>query len=153
MRAARPVWAVAVTAALLLGVGAVTEPADDFFRGKTVRIIVGYAAGGGFDAYSRTLGRHFGRFIPGAPTIVVENMPGAGGLIAANHLYKVARPDGLTLAHFGGGLLEGQVLGQRGIEFDARKFEYLGAPLRAYPACAFTRASGITSVEQWMAVR
>jgi tripartite-type tricarboxylate transporter receptor subunit TctC len=143
-----------IVAAAVLGLGVSGESADEsFFKGKTLRIIVGYAAGGGFDAYSRTLGRHLGRFIPGAPTIVVENMPGAGGLIAANHLYKIAKGDGLTLAHFGGGLLEGQVLGQRGIEFDARKFEYVGAPLRAYPVCAFTRASGITSLEQWMAAK
>jgi tripartite-type tricarboxylate transporter receptor subunit TctC len=150
MRAGRGSWSVAVVVALLLGMGAPAEPTThEFFKGKTIRIIVGYAAGGGFDAYSRTLARHLGRFIPGNPTIVVENMPGAGGLIAANHVYKVAKADGLTFGHFGGGLLEGQILGQRGIEFDARKFEYLGAPLRAYPVCAFTKASGITTLEQW----
>jgi tripartite-type tricarboxylate transporter receptor subunit TctC len=87
---------------------------DDFYRGKTVRIIVGFSAGGGFDAFARTLGRHLGRHLPGAPTVIVENMPGAGSLIAANHLYKVAKPDGLTIGHFIGGLFLGQVLGQKG---------------------------------------
>ncbi len=101
---------------------------DDFYRGKTMRIIVGFSAGGGFDTFARTLARHLGRHLPGTPTIIVENMPGAGSLIAANHVYKVARPDGLTLGHFIGGLFLGQVLGQKGVEFDARKFEFVGAP-------------------------
>jgi tripartite-type tricarboxylate transporter receptor subunit TctC len=117
---------------------------DAFYKGKTVRILVGYAAGGGFDAYSRTIARHLGRHIPGNPTVVVENMPGAGGLIVANHTYKIARPDGLTVGHFIGSLLMGQVLGQKGIEFDAKKFEYVGSPARAYPVCALTWATAKT---------
>src|SRR5919201_586826 len=124
---------------------------DTFFRGKTIRVVVGFSAGGGFDTYSRVLARHMSRHIPGHPTIIVENMPGAGSLIAANYLYRIARPDGLTIGHFIGGVLLGQVLGQRGIEFDARKFEYIGAPVSEHPVCALTRASGITSVEKWMA--
>jgi len=78
-------------------------------------------------------------------------MPGAGSLISANYLYKIAKPDGLTVGHFIGGLLLGQVIGQKGIEFDARKFEYLGAPVNDHPVCAMTKASGITSMEKWMA--
>jgi tripartite-type tricarboxylate transporter receptor subunit TctC len=94
-----------------------------------------------------------GRHLPGNPTIVVENMTGAGGLIAANHLYKVAKPDGLTIGNFVGSLLLSQVLGMKGIEFDARKFEYIGNTLKAYPVCAFTRASGITTLAQWQAAK
>jgi tripartite-type tricarboxylate transporter receptor subunit TctC len=78
-------------------------------------------------------------------------MTGAGSLIAANHVYKVARPDGLTIGHFIGGLFLGQVLGQPGIEFDARKFEFIGAPISDHVICALTKASGITSVDKWMA--
>jgi tripartite-type tricarboxylate transporter receptor subunit TctC len=78
-------------------------------------------------------------------------MTGAGSLIAANHVYKVAKPDGLTIGHFIGGLFLGQVLGQKGIEFDARKFEFIGAPVKDHVVCAFTKASGITSIERWMA--
>ena len=142
-------------AALSLVLSAPAEAAshEPFFKGKTIRIVVGYAAGGGFDVYSRTIGRHLAKHIPGAPAIIVENMPGAGGLVAANNLYKVAKPDGLTIAHFLGGLLMGQVLGQKGIEFDARKFEYVASPTRAWPVCAFTKASGISSLEQWMAAK
>lgn len=125
--------------------------ADDFYRGKTVRIVVGFSAGGGFDTYARALARHMSKHIAGNPSVVVENMTGAGSMIAANHVYKVAKPDGLTIGHFIGGLFLGQVLGQAGIEFDARKFEYIGAPISDHVVCAMTKASGITNVEKWMA--
>jgi tripartite-type tricarboxylate transporter receptor subunit TctC len=125
--------------------------ADDFYKGKTVRMIVGLSAGGGFDTYARAIARHMSKHIPGKPSIIVENMTGAGSLIAANYVYKVAKPDGLTIGHFIGGLFLGQVLGQKGIEFDARKFEYIGAPVTDHAVCALTRASGITGIEKWMA--
>ena len=80
-------------------------------------------------------------------------MTGAGSLIAANHVYKVAKPDGLTIGHFIGGLFLGQVLGQPGIEFDARKFEFIGAPISDHVVCAMTKASGITSIEKWFAAK
>jgi tripartite-type tricarboxylate transporter receptor subunit TctC len=124
--------------------------ADDFYKGKTIRIVVGFSAGGGFDTYARAIARHMAKHIPGEPAIVVENMTGAGSLIAANHVYKVAKPDGLTIGHFIGGLFLGQVLGQKGIEFDARKFEFIGAPITDHVVCAMTKASGMTSVEKWM---
>jgi tripartite-type tricarboxylate transporter receptor subunit TctC len=124
---------------------------DEFYRGKSVRIVVGFSAGGGFDTYARAIARHLSKHIPGNPSIVVENMTGAGSLIAANHVYKVAKPDGLTIGHFIGGFFLGQVLGQPGIEFDARKFEFIGAPVSDHVVCALTKASGITSVEKWMA--
>jgi len=124
---------------------------DSFYKGKTIRIIVGFSAGGGFDTYARALARHLSRHIAGNPVVVVENMAGAGSLIAANHIYNVAKPDGLTMGHFIGGLLLGQVLGQKGVEFDARKFEYVGAPTTDHVICAMTKASGITSIERWTA--
>jgi tripartite-type tricarboxylate transporter receptor subunit TctC len=136
---------------LLAGGGERPARAGSFYEGKTLRIVVGFAAGGGFDTYARVLARHLGKHIPGNPAIVVENMPGAGSLIAANQLYRVVKPDGLTMAHFNGVLFLGQVLGQPGIEFDSRKFELVGAAAREDVVCAFTKASGITSVEKWMA--
>src|SRR5215510_3283762 len=126
-------------------------PQEPFYKGKTIRVIVGFSAGGGFDTYARALSRHLSRHIAGNPVMVVENMAGAGSLIAANHIYNVAKPDGLTMGHFIGGLLLGQVLGQKGVEFDARKFEYVGAPTTDHVICAMTKASGITSIEKWMA--
>ncbi len=112
---------------------------------------MGFAAGGGYDTYARLISRHLGKHIPGNPTLIVDNMPGAGSLIAANQLFKVAKPDGLTLAHFNGVLFLGQVLGQPGIEFDSRRFELIGAAVKEDVACAMTKASGITSLEKWMA--
>ena len=126
---------------------------EPFFKGKTVRIVVGFAAGGGFDTYTRAIARYWGRHIPGNPSIIVENMAGAGSLIAANHVYKAARPDGLTIGNFGGGLFMQQLKGGAGIEFDARKFEFLGVPVQDNRSCVFTKASGITSMERWMAAK
>jgi len=142
-------WLLVLMGATFLSSG--TASADDFYSGKTVRIVVGFSAGGGFDTYARAIGRHMGKHIPGNPTFVVENMTGAGSLVAANHVYKVAKPDGLTIGHFIGGLFLGQVLGQKGIEFDARKFEFIGAPVTDHVVCALTKASGITSLDKWMA--
>jgi tripartite-type tricarboxylate transporter receptor subunit TctC len=146
-------YLIPAVAGLVLIVEAGHATTHDFYRGKVVRIFVGLAAGGGFDTYARVIGRHLGKHIPGHPTIVVENMVGAGGLIAANHLYKVAKPDGLTMGHFLGGLFLLQVFGKPGVEFDARKFEYVGVPVKDNPACAFIRASGITSIEKWLAAK
>jgi tripartite-type tricarboxylate transporter receptor subunit TctC len=147
-------WLLALSTTLLaLTVVGGTHPveAQPFYEGKTVRIIVGLAPGGGYDTYARLIARHLGRHIPGAPAVVVENMPGAGSLISANHLFRVARPDGLTVGKFSGTLMLGQVLGQAGIEFDARKFEFIGAAVKEDVVCALTKATGITSMERWMA--
>jgi tripartite-type tricarboxylate transporter receptor subunit TctC len=101
---------------------------DSFFKGKTIRIIVPFAAGGGYDIYSRIIGRHMGKYLPGNPVFVVENMTGAGGLIGINHVYKVAKPDGLTIGTPIGTMFVDQLIGKPGIEFDGIKFEYIGAP-------------------------
>jgi len=126
---------------------------ESFFKGKTIRIVVGFSAGGGYDIYARAIARHMSQHIPGNPTIVVENMAGAASMISANHVYKVARPDGLTIGHFIGGLFLQQVLGRQGIEFDARKFEYLGVPIKDTYCIGLTKASGITSLESWLAAK
>jgi len=139
---------------VLLGAGAYPVAAqDDFYRGKTIRIVVGFPPGGGYDTYSRAIARHLAKHIPGKPAVIVENMPGAASLIAANHAYRVARPDGLTIVNFQGNQILGQLLGREGVEFDARKFAWIGAPTRDNVVCALTRASGVASAEQWMAAR
>jgi hypothetical protein len=79
--------------------------ADSFYRGKTIRVIVGFAAGGGFDQYARTIARHMPKHIPGNPAMIVDNMTGAGSRLAANYLYKASAPDGLTIGNFIGSLL------------------------------------------------
>jgi len=124
---------------------------DSFYRGQTVRIIVGASAGGGYDTYSRTIARHIGKHVPGNPTFVVENMPGAGFLISANYMYKVAKPDGLTIGHFIGGLFLQQLLGKPGIEFDAAKFEYIGVPTQDnYVIGVSKKNTGISTLDQWL---
>jgi tripartite-type tricarboxylate transporter receptor subunit TctC len=126
------------------------EPAAPFYEGKSIRIVVGAAAGGGYDTYARVIARHMGRHIPGNPSIVVENMAGAGSLIAANHTFKVAKPDGLTIGHFIGGLILQQVMGKPGIEFDGRKFVYLGVPAQDNTVLGIASNSGIVTPEQWL---
>jgi tripartite-type tricarboxylate transporter receptor subunit TctC len=123
---------------------------DGFYKGKTVRIIVGASAGGGYDTYSRTIARHMGKHVPGNPVLIVDNMPGAGFLISANYMYKVAKPDGLTVGHFIGGLFLQQLLGKPGVEFDARKFEYIGVPAQDNYMLGVHKSTGITSIEQWL---
>jgi len=121
--------------------------AAPYYEGKSIRIIVGFSAGGGFDTYSRLIARHLGRHIPGNPGVVVENMPGAASLISANHVYNVAKPDGLTILNFHGNQVINQLIGKPGIEFDARKFEYIGIPTQDNVACAFHKSSGITTFD------
>lgn len=128
-------------------------PQDTFYKGKTIRMIVAFSPGGGFDTYSRAIARHMGKHIPGNPTIVVENMTGAGGIIQANYMYLQAKPDGLIIGNNIGGLILQQVMGAKGIEFDGRKFDYLGAPAVDNPVCALTKASGITSIERWLSAK
>ena len=125
----------------------------NFYEGKTIRVIVGLAAGGGYDVYARTIARHLGKHIPGNPSISVENMTGAGSLISANHIYKVAKPDGLTIAHFIGGLFLHQLLGKAGIEFDAPKFEFVGTPMQDNFVLGVAKSTGITDVEKWLAAK
>lgn len=127
-----------------------SNAAASFYEGKTVRIVVGYSPGGGYDLYARAVARHMGKHIPGSPGIIVENMPGAGSLISANHLFRVAKPDGLTLGHFNGGLFFSQVMGMPGIEFDAKRFEYIGAPVTGGCVAMLSKASGITGMEKWL---
>lgn len=124
----------------------------DFYRGKTIRIIVGFSAGGGFDAYARVISRHMGRYIAGNPSIIVDNMTGAGSRVAANSLFK-AQPDGLVIGNFIGSLMLQQIMGDKGIEFDGRKFEWLGAPVQDENVCALTKASGIHSLDDWFAAK
>jgi tripartite-type tricarboxylate transporter receptor subunit TctC len=127
---------------------------QEFYANKTIRIVVGFSPGGGMDIYARAIGRHLGRNIPGNPSVIVENMPGAGSLIAANHLYNQVKPDGLTIGSWIGGLVLQQVIGQqKGIEFDARKFEWIGLPAGDSSSCAVTKTNGVTNTDQWFAAK
>jgi tripartite-type tricarboxylate transporter receptor subunit TctC len=142
-----------ITAACALCSGAVAVQANqhEFYGGKTIRVIVGYAPGGGYDFYARLLARYMGKYIPGNPAFVVENMPGAGSLASANYLYQLVKPDGLTLGHFSGSLFPLQAMGQKEITFNAARFEYVGGVAKVEIACGFAKSSGIDNVEKWLA--
>lgn len=123
--------------------------APEFYEGKTVRLSVGFSAGGGFDLWARVISRHLGKHIPGNPTVIVENVTGAGGLIQMNQLFKATKPDGLTIGHINGGLILSQMMGQPGYDFDSTKFIYLGAANKENAIFVFSKKSGITSAEKW----
>ncbi|HEX2226930.1 MAG TPA: tripartite tricarboxylate transporter substrate-binding protein [Candidatus Binatia bacterium] len=123
---------------------------DPSYKGKTIRLIEAYSAGGGYDTYARLIARHLGRHVPGNPTVTVENMTGAGGLIAVNYLFNRAQPDGLTIGNWNGSLSLQQYLGLKGIEFDAPRFEWIGSALRPTPICIVARASGVTTLAEWV---
>lgn len=122
----------------------------DFYRGRTITIVVGYAPGGGFDITSRLLAKHMGRHIPGHPTLVVANRTGAGSLVAANLVYATLRKDGTVIANFNSQMLLQQVLGNPGVEFDAGKYNWLGSATVGHGACGVRKETGITNVKQIM---
>jgi len=99
--------------------------AQSFYAGKTITIIVGYKTGGGYDRTARLLARHLPKYLPGAPNIIVQNMPGANSLIAANHVYSVAKPDGLTVGTFNRNLPIAQLTRVDGVKFDMTKFAWI----------------------------
>jgi len=119
----------------------------EFYKGKVIRMIVGYSPGGGSDTYARAIARHIGKYIPGNPIFIVQNMPGAGSLVAANYTYNRAKPDGLTVGVFGSGLILQQALGARGIKFKADKFRWIGAPAKGLPVCAIMASTGLKSLQ------
>jgi len=123
------------------------------YTGKTVRIMVGASAGGGYDREARLLARHLGRHLPGTPRVVVDDVPGAGGLVAASTFARVTPPDGLTIGYFPFGVMAAQVLGQTATQYDVRQFEILGSPYADRHVCAFSVSTGITSIERWRAMK
>ncbi len=108
--------------------GVRAQPVADFYKGKQVSLIVGYGTGGGYDVYGRLVARHLGRFIPGSPTVVVQNMPGAGSLRSVNYLYNTAPKDGTAIATFGRDIPLVGIIGHNpNIRFDPRKLTWLGS--------------------------
>jgi tripartite-type tricarboxylate transporter receptor subunit TctC len=111
--------------------GSNATPADssetDSYRGQTISIIVGSGAGGGFDTTARLVARHIGRHIPGSPTVIVVNMPGGGGLVAANHVFSAALKDGTVVGLFHEAQMMNQLTGGEGVNFDLRQFNWLGS--------------------------
>jgi tripartite-type tricarboxylate transporter receptor subunit TctC len=142
---------VSLIALHLLAVAIQNVSADEFYKDKTIRLIVGYAPGGGYDTYARAIARHMGKHVPGNPTTVVENMDGASSLLSANFLYNKGEPDGLTVGNWNANLTTQQALGGRGIRFDARKFGWIGAPAKGLNACAIMGFTGLKNLDEILA--
>ncbi len=133
-------WSTAATA----GIPARADEVADFYSGKTVQLIIGYASGGGYDDYARLLGRHIGAHIPGTPTVIVQNMPGAGSIRAANYLYNVAPRDGTVFGGFARGIFLDPLLGRgEAMRYVPAKFGWLGSISNDIGVCAFRVDSGI----------
>ena len=125
---------------------AAAQPLDDFYRGKTMTIIIPIGPGGAYDAYARLVSRHLGKQLPGHPAIVARNMPGAGGVIASNHLYNTAPQDGTTLAIITSAFANEQLFGNPQIKYDARRFPALGRLLDTTSVLFFWHTSPIRTL-------
>ena len=130
--------------------GFVEKAIASFYRGKTITILVGHSAGGGFDTYARVISRHFGKHIPGNPNILVNNMPGAGTLISANYTYNQAPKDGTLINSFDGGIVPMQIYGSTSVQFDLAKFNYIGAPDFFKYIMVVTKKPGIGKMEDFI---
>jgi len=144
----RPV-PIMLVAATLLGTAALPAAADvaDFYRGKRINFVIGFGTGGGYDIYARLFARFVGEHIPGNPTVVPQNMPGAGSRRAANWLYAVAPKDGTAIACLGQATPTDQALGQPGIQFDARKFNWIGNLVVVNNIMFVSAASGVAAID------
>jgi len=136
----------ASAASTLAPTAARCDDISDFYAGRTVQLVIGYATGGGYDDYARLLGRHIGRHIPGNPTVVVQNMPGAGSIRAANYLHNVASKDGSVFGGFARGIFLDPLLGRAdAMRFTPAKFGWLGSVSNDIGVCAFRQDAGIES--------
>ncbi len=140
----------AVFLSLMSVTGSWADDLDQFYRGKVVTLIVGYSAGGGYDIYARALARHVGDHIPGKPTILVQNMPGAGSVVSANYLYNVAPRDGSVFGMFGRGIAMEPLIGSANVRYDAKKFTWIGSAADELSVCAVTKSSKVKAWDDLM---
>ena len=144
--------AVASVVAAAVAIGSASaiaaDAAEQFYRGKTVQVLVGFSPGGGYDLYARTLARYLGKHIPGNPTVITQNMPGAGSMKVMNYLYTAARKDGTYIGTFARGMVFEPLLGHaKGTAFDATKFNWIGSISNEVSVCAFWHTSPVKSWE------
>src|ERR1700722_2491721 len=132
-----------LVAMALSGASARADDVADYFQGRTITLVVGFNVGGGADAYARIIARHLGRHIPGGPAVVVKNMQGAGSVLAGNHVFNVSPKDGSEIGLFAGNIVVDPVIGGVPSRYDARGFNWIGAPASgtsiclASPTCVF----------------
>jgi tripartite-type tricarboxylate transporter receptor subunit TctC len=135
-------WGLCIIA-LAAPAAAQAQSVAEFYKGKTINVIVGYTAGGGYDLYARALARHMGKHLPGSPNFIVQNITGAGSLNAANNLYNVAPKDGTSFGTFGRGLAMEPLIGTARVQFDATKFTWLGSGTNEISLCATWHTSPV----------
>jgi len=124
-----------------------------FYRGRIVRVVVGFPPGGGADVYSRVIARHLGRFIPGSPTVAVTNMPGAGSIIAANHVYNSGAKDGTEIGMLNGAVILEQLFANPAVHFDMARFRYLAVPVNETYVMIVTRQANIARFSELLGVQ
>ena len=147
MKYGKGVLAIAA-AGLLLIANAASAAADNFYAGKTIRVTVGFSAGGGYDTYARAIARHMGKHIPGNPTLVVDNMDGAGSLIAANYTYNKADRDGTFIGVWNSAYVLYQALGDKAVRLDARNLNWIAAPIKGSPGCNIMGHTGLKTMDE-----
>src|SRR5258708_5302659 len=123
----------------------------DFYRGRTVSLVAGFNPGGGADTYARLIARHLGRYIPGNPTVVVRNMQGAGSVVAANYIFNISPKDGSELGLFAGNITIDPLIGSTQHQYDARRFNWIGAPSADSNVCLASPASPFKSMDDVLA--
>jgi tripartite-type tricarboxylate transporter receptor subunit TctC len=150
----RMLVAILTTAGIAIFTPAVADDTGSSFAGKTVRVVVGFSPGGGYDIYARELARYLGRHIPGHPAVVVQNMAGAGSLKAVNFLFNAAPRDGTVLATFSRGIVFEPLIGHLdGAQFDAPKFNWIGSIADEVGVCAINASRGIATWQDMLTTR
>ena len=143
-----PAISLAVACVALSAAPASANEIADFYKGKTIRIVVGYAAGGGADLWGRFMSRHLGKFVPGSPNVIVQNMPGAGGFNAVNYVYNNAAKDGTTILLSTSTAINAPMMGISSVRWETFKFQWLGNLTRDVSGCAASGKSGIKSITE-----
>ena len=123
------------------------QPVESFYAGKTVKLVVGTGPGGGYDLWARTVGRHIGRHLPGTPSVVPQNMPGAGSYTAASHLYNVAPKDGTVMGIIARDAALGPLTGASGARFDPTRLSWIGTPTKETNVCIAYHTAKVKSVQ------
>jgi tripartite-type tricarboxylate transporter receptor subunit TctC len=147
MRPGTPAIAALVLAAAVCPVSSAAQTVEEFYRSKSITMLIGGGAGGGYDTYARIFARHLSRHIPGNPNIIAKNMPAAAGLAAASALYTTAEKDGSTIGAFTNGAAMDPLFGNPGARYDAQKFNWLGSIGKLQNVCATWHSSPVTSIE------
>ena len=145
------VFAASLAAMLSASPAAIAQPAGDaagFYRGKQISVMIGYGPGGGYDVYSRVMARHFGAHVPGNPNVVAQNRPGAGSIRLANELYNALPADGTVIGMIGDVLLIKQVVGEPGLKFDAKGFQWIGRLAVTDPVMVLRPDSPALTIEE-----